>query len=427
MQQASQPSQCPNEPEFVAWLAIDWADQKHCWQYSERGSERIVSGVLENTPEAVEAWVAWLSQQVGPGPIAVALEQRRGALVALLSKYAQLHIFPVHPKTLNDYRAAWRPSGSKSDPGDTHFLWEILTTHRAHLRRLDPDTASLRLLQGWVHDRRKLVDERTELSNRLRDRAKIYFPQMVKWFEDLTTALVGAMLTQYPTLVELQKAKPAKVEAFLRSHGLRDPEKRQRLIEEIRTAVPATTDEAIVGAALPLVAAWVGQLKVLRQSIAALEDDIEKLAQQQDDWAIFDSLPGAGEVLVPRLMAALGTQRDRYRSAEELLSFSGIAPVTESSGKQSWVHFRWACPKFLRQTFHEWATCTLSRCTWAQAVYQSQLAKGKSHHSAVRAVAFKWIRILFRCWQDRKPYQEEVYLASLARRRFPLPAALKNL
>jgi hypothetical protein len=123
-------------------------------------------------------------------------------------------------------------------------------------------------------------------------------------------------------------------------------------------------------------------------------------------------------------MAALGTQRYRYASANELHCFSGIAPVKEASGNTEWVHFRRACPKFLRQTFHEWAGCSIAQCEWAKAYYQQQKARGKKHHAAVRSLAFKWMRILYRCWKDRQPYREEIYLTSLAKRRSALVAAL---
>src|SRR6202165_1474835 len=100
--------------------------------------------------------------------------------------------------------------------------------------------------------------------------------------------------------------------------------------------------------------------------------------------------------LVPRLIAALGTQRDRYQSASELQSYSGIAPVLASSGKQHWVHWRWACPKFVRQTFHEWAAHSIGSSAWAKAYYEQQRANGKPRNTVVRALAFKWIRILQR-------------------------------
>ena len=90
-----------------------------------------------------------------------------------------------------------------------------------------------------------------------------------------------------------------------------------------------------------------------------------------------------------------------FRSADELQKYAGIAPVTERSGKKSWVHWRLQCPKFLRQTFVEWAAQTITRSFWAGAYYRQQRAKGSSHHIAVRALAFKWIRILYRCWQTQ--------------------------
>ena len=129
-------------------------------------------------------------------------------------------------------------------------------------------------------------------------------------------------------------------------------------------------------------------------------------------------------MLAPRLLAAFGEQRDRYESAAEMQRYVGIAPVTESSGKKRWVHWRLQCPKFLRQTFVEWAAQTIPRSFWAGAYYRQQRAKGCSHQVAVRALAFKWIRILYRCWQDRTPYDESKYLNALKRRGSPLLATM---
>ena len=132
------------------------------------------------------------------------------------------------------------------------------------------------------------------------------------------------------------------------------------------------------------------------------------------------ALPGAGDILAPRLLVAFGEQRERYHSAAELQRYTGIAPVTESSGKKHWVHWRLQCPTFLRQTFVEWAGATIPRSFWAAAYYRQQRDKGCSHQAAVRALAFKWIRILYRCWQARTPYDESTYLNALKRRGSPL-------
>ena len=141
-------------------------------------------------------------------------------------------------------------------------------------------------------------------------------------------------------------------------------------------------------------------------------------------YALFAALPGAGSILAPRLLVAFGEQRERYASAAQLQQYAGVAPVLERSGKKCWVHWRLACPTFLRQTFVEWAGSTIPRSFWASAYYHRQRAKGSSHQAAVRALAYKWIRILYRCWQTRTPYDESVYLLALKHRGSPLIAAI---
>lgn len=142
------------------------------------------------------------------------------------------------------------------------------------------------------------------------------------------------------------------------------------------------------------------------------------------DYALFRALPGAGPALAPRLLAAFGEQRERFAGADELQKYSGIAPVTERSGNKSWVHWRWQCPTFLRQTFVEWAAQTINKSFWAGAYYRQQRDQGSPHQAAVRALAFKWLRILYRCWQTRTPYDESTYLNALKRRGSPLLKAI---
>ena len=145
------------------------------------------------------------------------------------------------------------------------------------------------------------------------------------------------------------------------------------------------------------------------------------------DQAIFTSFPGAGAALAPRLLAAWGTDRQRYESAQDMECLSGAAPVTNQSGKKCWVHWRLACPKFLRQTFHEFAGQSILWSPWARAYYQQMRQRGLDHHPAVRSLAFKWIRILYRCWKDHTLYDEAHYQKALERRGSPLAAALRQI
>lgn len=141
------------------------------------------------------------------------------------------------------------------------------------------------------------------------------------------------------------------------------------------------------------------------------------LARLHPDYARMNSFPGAGSALTPRLIAGMGSRRERHETAHEVECYSGIAPVVASSGQQRWVHWRLACPKFLRQTFHQWALHSIAHSQWAREYYEQQRAKGKRHHTAVRSLAFKWIPILFRCWKERKLYDEAVYQRALDARR----------
>jgi len=161
-------------------------------------------------------------------------------------------------------------------------------------------------------------------------------------------------------------------------------------------------------------------MRVTLQAIQRFDAEIATVSETLPDYALFRALPAAGVALAPRLLAAFGEQRERYASAAEIQKYAGIAPVTESSGKKHWVHWRLQCPTFLRQTFVEWAGATIPRSFWAAAYYRQQRAKGCSHQTAVRALAFKWIRILYRCWQTRTPYDESTYLNALRRRGSPL-------
>ena len=410
------------EPQFAAFVGIDWADQKHVWCLQALGSTKRESGELEHTPEAVEAWVGQLCQRFSDRPIAVAVEQSRGALVFMLAKYEPLHLFPV-PSTMSaSMRKALYPSGSKDDPRDADVLLDLLLQHRNKLRRLSPDTEATRRVQNLVEERRKLVDEKTEQTNRLTSHLKIYFPQVLNWFEHLDTELVCALLERWPTLEQLQKVPPAKLRTFFRKHHCRDQELLERRILAIRQSIPAIRDRAVIEAKSTVVKVIAQLIRTLLEGIADLDEKIEEAAAAHPDFFIFESLPGAGAVLAPRLLAAFGSQRDRYASADEVQKYSGIAPVMEKSGKKQWIHFRWACPKFLRQSFHEWAGHSIAYSVWARSYYQQQRNKGQDHHAAVRALAFKWIRVVFRCWKDRVVYDESKYLAALARRGSPLAA-----
>jgi transposase len=154
----------------------------------------------------------------------------------------------------------------------------------------------------------------------------------------------------------------------------------------------------------------------LEKSIDELEASIDKEMASHPDANLFTALPGAGKTLAPRLLTAFGSQRDRFANANEVATFSGIAPVTKRSGKSCIVHRRYACPKYLRQTFHEFADHARKWCPWSRAYYRLQKSRGMKHHAALRKLAMRWIRILFRVWKNRTAYDPAAYMATIKRK-----------
>ena len=398
---------------FAALVGIDWADAKHDVCLQAAGSAKRESFMLEHTPETIDAWVSMLRTRFKGQPMAICLELNKGPIVSALRKYDFLVLFPINPTTLARYREAFTPSRAKDDPTDAALQLELLLTHRDKLPPLKPQSPARRALEQLVAHRRRVVGDKVRLTNRLTSTLKNYFPHVLHWFQDTDTLIFCDFLSRWPTLKAAQLARRSTLETFFRNHHVRSADVINTRIHAIKAAMPLTTDEGVIAPNALLVQALVNQLRGTLEAIATFDHAIAQRTQSHPDFALFQALPGAGPVFAPRLLVAFGEQRERSASAAELQKYAGIAPVTERSGKKSWVHWRLQCPKFLRQTFVEWAAESIRHSFWARVYYQQQRDKGKAPQAAVRALAFKWIRILFRCWQDRTPYDESVYLNAL--------------
>jgi transposase len=402
--------------EFAAFIGIDWADRKHDVCLQVAGSAQRECFSLTHTPEAIDSWVRTLRTRFNGQPIAICLELNKGPLVSALCKYDFLVLFPINPLTLARYREAFTPSRAKDDPTDAALQLELLLTHRDKLQPLEPQSPTMRALAQLVEHRRRVVGDKVRITNRLTSTLKNYFPHVLQWFQDKDTPIFCDFLHRWPTLKAVPLARRSTLETFFRAHHVRYADVITQRIQAIKSATPLTTDDGVIAPNALLVQALVAQLRVTLQAIADFDTAIAQSAQSHPDFPLFQALPGAGPVFAPRLLVAFGEHRERYASAAELQKYAGIAPVTERSGKKVWVHWRLQCPTFLRQTFVEWAAESIRHSFWAQVYYQQQRDKGTTHQAAVRARAFKWLRILYRCWQERTPYDESVYLQALKRR-----------
>ena len=403
---------CSTPGRPVIHVGIDWADSEH--EYSARlPNGTVVRGSFKQKQEAIAAWVLQLSSLAPNASIDVCIETSTGPLINALLEFESLRIIPVNPLALANYRKAFAPGGGKNDPVDARLIMQFLIHYGDKLRQLAPNSPQTRELASLTHDRRTFVEQRVGLSNRFMTKLKAYFPTVfelkpARAYSEFIVTLVAA----YPTLAEAQRAGKTKLRKLF--YGKGSKEKIEARLTLIMGAAPLTTDPVLLRTAARQCQVIARQLQLLNDSIKAYDSQIKALVKLHENYKIVAKLPGASFRTQARIIAALGDDRARFANAECLQAAAGIAPITTQSGKSRVVSARWSASKFIRQTFHEYAGLSIGKCEWAKAYYENQIAKGKSAQSAKRALAYKWIRIIFRLWQSTTEYSDSHYADRLA-------------
>jgi transposase len=410
-----------NISDFNATIGLDWADRKNDVWLRPAGAAQGQHAVVEQSPEALHAWVAQLRARFPEGRLALGIETSHGPVISALLSYDFIVIFPINPKALKDYRGSFAVSGAKNDRADAQLIEEYVRLHGQRLKALEPDEVSTRRLGAWAQARRELVDERTRLINQAQARLKTYYPLALELVGgELNTLMAAEFLILWPDLASLKAASAEKVRSFFYKHNSRSEKKMQARLLALASARALTQDAALIEPGRDFVRALAQLLKSLHSSIRQLEEKIEQAMDAHPDGRIFRSFPGAGPALAPRLLAAFGTRRERFESAEEVAQFHGIAPVVIQSGHSRLTRLRKRCPKYGRQTFHENAACAAKSEPWARGFYQACRERNQDkHHQACRSLAFKLIRIYYACWKNRTEYRPETYLKALERNGSP--------
>jgi transposase len=402
---------CP----YTVTIGIDWADSKHdVFERYLDGS--ICQHEIASAPEAVREWLWALRSRAKGGRVALGIETSRGPLFHSLSQHSDwIDIFPVNPQSLARYRQAFYPSRAKDDPVDSQLLEELIRSHPDRLRIYRPGPEMERKLHLLCQQRRKVIGMAVELENQLRATLKEYFPVAIDLCASngLRNKLALDFLQRWPTYALLMKARPQTLRSFYYAHNARNQALIEARLARFSSSVPLTEDPAVIEPLSIVAKMLVCAIRAIERTVEQLQDKIATLFGQHPDHLLFENLPGAGKNLAPRLLCVFGSDRSCWPDATAIQKYSGIAPVMERSGKSSWVHRRLFRPKFLCQTFHEFAGQSIHHSKWAAVFYERQRGKGKSHTCAIRALAFKWIRIIFRCWKSRKPYDETLYLRSI--------------
>jgi len=406
--------------QYAAHIGLDWADKKHDVCLIFKDNSQMEYDQFEHTPQAIDDWVLTLRKRISNQRVAICLELKNGPIVYALLKYPFIDLYPIPPATLAKYRETFTHSGAKDDPTDAFLMVDFMRRHDDQLTLITPDNEQTRILERFVRQRRLLVDDKVRLTNRITRALKDYYPQVLEWFNEIDTVVFCDFVKQWPNLSKAKRAHKTTLVDFFHGHHVRQTSAINQRVNLIKTAMVLTEDKAVIEPSQYYVLYLIDVLKVLLLSIKQYNKCIAEQFEAHPDYELFHSFPGAGPVYGPRLLVAMGSQRERFQSSDELVRQTGIAPVIKRSGQSTWIHWRYCCPIFVRQTFVEWANQSIHYSYWAKVYYEKQKAKGKGHQTILRALAYKWARILFRCWKNHEPYNEVKYMLSLKKKNSPL-------
>jgi transposase len=396
---------------------VDWADEFHQVWVSNTEGKKVAEMKVEQSPAGMGEFGRWLHERKAQGTqLWAAIEKPQGRIVDFLLDHG-VAVYPVNPKALDRVRDRFRMSQSKSDSFDAYVLAEFLRTDHAHLRALQPDSDQAQELKMLTRDHHRLMGHKTRLLNQIEAALKEYYPRPLEIFSDLESKIALDFLQCYPTPRDLSELTRRKWNRFAKREHRLSEERCKELWEEL-SQPQLKIPEHVVRAKAQLLLALVAQLKVLAEAVKSYSDKVESFFASMPAAEYAKTLPGGKSgTTVPLLWAELGDAKSRWQSFRHLQAEAGGVPVTKASGKSRVVQFRFACNKLLRYASYWLSFNSLNRCEWADKYYRDQRAKGHRHPQALRALAAKWLKIIFVMWRDHKPYDENYHLANIARQR----------
>jgi len=392
------------------YMGLDWAKQEHAIAVVDGDGRIMVETTIEHTAEGWHRLREKLVDLAGPdlSLVAATIETNRGPVVERLLELG-CTVYPINPNAAQCYRSRKAPSGGKTDRLDALSFADALRTDGHGWRPLNPEDPKTQELRLLCRDEMSLIEQRTTLVNQLQQALHEYYPAALDAFDDWTLPSPWAFVERFPTPQALKKAGKRHWEKFLHTHRLYRPKTYQKRIEIFASATEFCGSQAVTNAKSMLAVSLAKQLRLLEQQLKAYRERIDALFQAHCDYSIFASLPGVGQKLGPRLLGEFSDDRDRFPAYEGLQCYAGTAPVSFQSGQIHRVRFRYACNKNLRVAVHLWANLSRKKCAWAQVYYNQKRLEGKSHACALRCLGQRWLKILWKMWQTKTPYDEQMH------------------
>jgi transposase len=385
------------------FVGIDWASAVHAVCVQDATGRRVAAFTVEHSAVGLAVLTRRLARLGDPEVMPVGIERPDGRLVdALLA--AGHPVVPVKPNAIKTWRDGEVLSGAKSDAGDAEVITEYLRLRQHRLQLATPYTPRTKALRTVVRTRGDLVDMRVAATNQLCALLEAHWPGAKAVFADVASPIALEFLTRYPTARDAAQLGAKRLTAFCVKHGYSGRRTGEQLLARLRAAAPGTTGEVLCEAVRDAVTALVTVLKAVGAALKNLSHSAVAHLGEHPDGEIFTSLPRSGQINAAQILAEWGDCRQAYDGPEAIAALAGVTPVTKESGKHRAVHFRWACNKRFRVAVTTFADNSRHDSAWATTVYTKARGRGLDHPHAIRVLARAWIRIIWRCWTDRRPY-----------------------
>ena len=383
------------------FAGVDWATKTHAVCIVAADGAIRARFQVPNTGKTFTGLVKRLGKLQIAG---VAIERGDGPLVEAMLE-AGLRVVVITPRQVKALRTRYSAAGAKSDPGDAYVLADCLRTDGHRLAALTPDSEQTKILRALARTRKDLVKARVALVNQLTAQLDRCFPGAVGLFARLDSAVAVAFLRRYPTWHAAQQLTEARLDAFLRRIAYSGRRPVGQLLARLHQAPAAGITPTEANGRAVCVHALLEAIQTLSRQEKELTGELTERLEAHADAVVFTSLPRAGRgVRAAALLSEIGDVRQRFPDEEALAALSGVAPVTRASGTHHSVGFRWACDKRLRAALIDFADDSRHASPWAAKVYADALARTRRHPHAVRILARAWVRVIWRIWQDRAPY-----------------------
>jgi transposase len=385
---------------------LDWGATSHAACVVDGAGQIVARVEARHDAGGLAELLARLRAVAPPAELPVAIERPSGLIVDALVA-AGHPVVPIHPNVVKACRPRYRAAGGKSDPGDAYMLADVLRTDGHRFRPLTPVSDEIKALRALVRARDDLVTQRVALANQLRSLLEGFWPGAAAIFAAIDSPIALAFVGRYPTPESAGRLGEKRLASFMAQHGYCGRRSAAELLARLRAAPTGLAGEAEAEAKGEIARALAGLLERLVAEIAKLSSRTERAVADLPDGRIIMSFPRAGRLCAAQILAEIGDVRERFPTEDQLAAEAGVCPVTHASGKSRGVVFRWACNKNLRRAITCFADNSRHASAWAAAVYRKARARGCQHAHAVRVLARAWIRVLWRAWQSRSPYDPQ--------------------